>query len=55
MANSKSKQLVQLGEGLPTLDVQSEFYKDIQTDKLYQKLNGEWIEKTIFPSTKFYT
>ena len=46
--------MVQLGEGLPPSDLDAQFYKDINTDILYQKVDDVWEEKSIFPKVKTY-
>ncbi len=48
MANKKIK--VTTGEGLPDENTKGEFYKDLTTDQLYEKVEGEWQIKPIFPS-----
>lgn len=48
MATKKVK--VETGEGLPDENTKGEFYKDLETDTLYQKVDGVWVTKPIFPS-----
>ena len=38
------------GSGAP-VDVVGQFYKDTDSDILYEKVDGKWQEKTIIPKT----
>ena len=43
------------GEGAPTISTTGDFYKDLNTDILYQKLeSGEWEVKPVHPRYKMY-
>ena len=48
MATKKIK--VETGEGLPNESTKGDFYKDISTDKLYQRIDGDWVEKIVIPA-----
>ena len=48
MATKKIK--VETGEGLSNESTKSDFYKDISTDKLYQRIDGDWVEKIVIPA-----
>ena len=48
MATKKIK--VETGEGLPNESTKGDFYKDISTDKLYQRIDGDWVEQIVIPA-----
>lgn len=48
MATEKIK--VETGEGLPNESTKGDLYKDISTDKLYQRIDGVWVEKIVIPA-----
>ena len=48
MATKKIK--VEIGEGLPDENTKGEFYKDINSNTMYKKIEGSWVEKPIIPS-----
>ena len=48
MATKKIK--VETGEGVPNDTIKGEFYKDINSNIMYQKIEDSWVEKPITPS-----
>ena len=49
------KLVVSYGKGVPVATTTGNFYKDLNTDILYQKLStGEWEVKSIQPQYKMY-
>ena len=50
-----TKPSITYGKGLPTATTVGDFYKDLLTDVLYQKVkSGDWEEKPIQPRYKMY-
>lgn len=50
-----TKPTISYGTGVPSISTSGEFYKDLDTDILYQKLkSGEWEVKPTQPQYKMY-
>lgn len=50
-----TKPSITYGKGLPTPTTVGDFYKDLLTDILYQKVkSGEWEVKPVQPQYKMY-
>ena len=50
-----SKPNISYGKGVPSTSTAGDFYKDLNTDGLYQKLkSGEWEVKPTQPQHKMY-
>ena len=50
-----TKPNISYGKGVPSASTVGDFYKDLNTDVLYQKLkSGEWEVKPVQPQYKMY-